>query len=781
MVKKLLISTFCVGSLCLASAQQAVPLSQVSAKSVATEQTKDTGKKLEVAKVLKTKKIAKGVTQQVVQDPEGRIYKRLITSRNQSISKLQYKSAGSATSSDVALKESFEETDGSETWQPEGWTTESKGEAFTSEFPENWYVTYPATGYEPDAIGNYYEYIPYNENNSKDEWLVTPQVTLTEFPKLYYYAYVNPVYLFNIGSEYVDWDKYEFLKKECAANVQVLLKAEGDADWTVLKDYYEEYKDMSLSEVIAEMPSSLVKFTIDLAAYAGKKVQVAFRYNGLDGNSVYLDAVSLSNPELEVSYSYPSGTMFFGVSKDLNMLLLSMPLLPVNQELVWENQGVEDSESAVSYQWSYSDPNTTGETTANTKNLSVTYHPDYYDESTVRNNLYKSPVLTASAPGAAPGEYSRYNYFQAGGKAEFELEEGYKTFGATVFDPNEEGIDIFVVDNDMEVGTPIFGYNANVDKFWTDYTFDGDEGDGVKMTGILNYIAPTEKPIVFSEAWVHGKGQIAANAEFTLDVILLTDEGTLGEIYATTTVKGSDCIIKSSEGTQDFITVPFKFEAPVVMSQEVCQAYIVRFSGFNDAANVTYFAPFMSVEDNPDGLAYGWIEKQITMNGETVSSLTPVVNYTEGLQSFAIVLDAVYPWLDAEKNDVSISSEGVQEVKLGSYYDGSELTATQEDGTALPEWLKVSCTGQYGEAKAVFTAGGDKAGSSKVKISAPGVSQVFSVSYDGSASVELVSADENDGDAQMFNLTGQKVTGKPAAGLYIVRKANGKVYKQIVK
>ena len=49
----------------------------------------------------------------------------------------------------------------------------------------------------------------------------------------------------------------EFLKKECVTNVQICIKAEGDADWTVLKDYYEECKDMTFQEISDLEPSEL--------------------------------------------------------------------------------------------------------------------------------------------------------------------------------------------------------------------------------------------------------------------------------------------------------------------------------------------------------------------------------------------------------------------------------------------------------------------------------------------------------------------------------------------
>ena len=101
-----------------------------------------------------------------------------------------------------------------------------------------------AGAYNPSANGTYYEGINFS-TNYKDEWLITPEVTLTDYPNLYYYAYVSPVFLFNLDN--VDWDTFEFTKKEVAANLEVLVKASDETEWTVVKDYYFVYKYYSLS------------------------------------------------------------------------------------------------------------------------------------------------------------------------------------------------------------------------------------------------------------------------------------------------------------------------------------------------------------------------------------------------------------------------------------------------------------------------------------------------------------------------------------------------------
>lgn len=724
-------------------------------------------------KVLSSKSLAKDVKLQVVQTQSGITTKRIITNRAQAINPMAAKKVKPQdAASGISLSEGFEGSNGSASWQPAGWTIESKGEPFESEYIEVWCVS-TASAYNPSANGTYYEGINFS-TKYKDEWLITPEVTLTDYPNLYYYAYVSPVFLFNLNN--VDWDALEFTKKEVAANLEVLVKASDETEWTKVKDYYDEYKDYSLSELLEISNEELEKFSIDLKKWAGKKVKVAFRYVGTDGNTMFVDDVMLSNPAIEARYSYPLGSLYYGMTKDFNVLSLSMPTLPVYQELTWTNT---TEETGIATQWKYQDWATNEVLTTNTFDLTQTYKPDYSSEFTCRNNCYNSPILTVSKEGAAPGDYSIYSYFQAGGRAEWKIDGEISVFGLLPFDINTEGLNIATADADMDEATPVFGYNKNVDKFWTDYTFQGqeEEGEGVKLTAILNYYFTQEKPIVYDEAWVAAKGLIGENANFKLEIIPLDDEGMMEAPIASANCKGSDMVMTEG-GTKNFYNIPFKFAAPIVMSQDVCAMYVIRLSGFNDSTNVSYFAPYQSTIDNPDGYALGWIEKEITMGGETRTSLSPTAYYT-GFHSFAIAIDGAYPWLEAETNEIMLPSSGTADVALGSYYDGSKLTATQADGSPLPAWLSVELSGCYGEAKATFTGKSKDATSCDVLISAPGVKQVINVATEGYTAITDINADSDAQTVGIYNMCGQRVSGDLPAGIYIIRQANGKTQKVI--
>ena len=111
--------------------------------------------------------------------------------------------------------------------------------------------------------------------------------------------------------------------------------------------------------------------------------------------------------------------------------------------------------------------------------------------------------------------------------------------------------------------------------------------------------------------------------------------------------------------------------------------------------------------------------------------------------------------------------------------DGSQLSATQADGSPLPEWLSVELSGRYGDAKASFTGKSQVAASCDVLISAPGAKQVINVATEGYTSITDINANADAQTVGIYNLCGQRVNGELPAGIYIVRQANGKTQKVI--
>lgn len=739
------------------------------------------------ATTVATKSVAPGVAIQTVQLEDGTMLKRLsgkpVASRKISPNKSLRTLGATPVSESEPLNEGFESADGTLEWVPEGWTRESKLE-ITSEddagIPQMWQAS-EAMMFIPAPSGTYYELINYSVSE-KDEWLITPEVKIPQYGRLFFKSFVDPLFLFNL--DYMDWEEWLLTEEVCAATLQVLVKESDAQEWTVIKDYFEDWKGVDPLEM--ETPGALEQESLSLEAFEGKTVQIAFRYVGKDGNTSAIDDVKVGMPEIEVSYSQPAGTLFFGVDTAFTGLSYQIPVGPVNTPLTWTNTTATPD---VSFTWMYHSAALNDYDFAFTTDLTETYAPDYSSAFTRRNNLYYTPVLMGSAPGASDGMASYYDYYQAGGRAEFELtntatgEKSVTRLNMLPFELNTEGFQIATAENSDGDTFPLYGYSPLNDDFWTFYTFHGEnlEGEGAKVTGIFNTFLTPSAPLVIDGIIAHAKGQVKAEAEFTIDVIPLSEEGLMLDPIATAKLKGSELITIPGGGIQDFYVLPFSFETPAVMSTEICEMFIVRLSGFNDPENVTYFIPFQSTEDNPYGMAIGWVEKEITMGGETVSSVTPTAYYS-GYHAFAIALDAYYPWLDCDTETVEIAQDSEATVAMGTFHHADDMTVTTADGEALPEWLEVTLSGQHDTATATFSGKGENPATCAVKIAAPGVEKTFNVSYMTSG-ISGITAPTASPVKEAFNLSGQRVDFNSAlpAGVYILRHMDGTVSKRTVK
>lgn len=742
--------------------------------------------KVQLPKVVKSQKLANGVTLNV--EESNGITRKTISSTKLTNKLINPKgnarilSARAAEGTSATLQESFEgiPADADELWLPDGWTRQTANEARPN--TEKWHVS-PAVQFFPaPSDGDYYALLTFS-SDPQDEWLISPTVTIKEYDQFSFDYLNSPVFYFNLGL--VDWDQMTWIKQEVIGTIQVLIKEKDATEWTVLKDMAQDYIGHDFSELLMIEPTELVPYNCELSAYVGKEVQVAVRYLATDANSIAIDNIRIAPPSLKPTYELPYSTLYFGLDNTSNMGYMSpaIAIHPANTPLTWTNTTYND---AATYLWKYSDPLTSDWTTSNNPDeLTVTYKPDFSSEFTCRNNLFYYPTLTASAPGASDGTFTApITFLQAGGTADFMLNDGPAHYGLLPFNVNNDGITIAIVDPETitggqygDPGTPIFGYDKNVDSFWTYYTFQGDEGegDGVKLTHILNCIYAPDAPLVIDGLWLDAKGVIGADAVLKAELLPLSDEGTIieNEILASATCKGTEIQVTEG-GMQNYLSIPFKFEKPAVISSADHTTYIVRISGFNDPANVTYFAPYQSYVPNPDGLCHGWLQKDITFQGETRSSLSPIVYFDLGLgdayNAFAINLDAYYPYITDEDLSVELNAGETKTVALGTYHDGADLTI-EHDG---PATITATAAGRYNESLLTIVDDGTSGEASQftVKVSAPGIYKEISVSR--SAGVSEITANSAAAVTDVYNIAGQRMNIENLpAGVYVVRRADG--------
>ena len=741
--------------------------------------------------VLKTHKLSKAVRYQELGSADLSIKRILAPGASSALvnPRLRTRALSAELPAGTKLAESFENPGEDPAWLPDGWTMESKGSAELTD-AEKWGVAQQESPWFPGpSDGDWYAGIGYSMVE-QDEWLISPEMTLDGIYQLKFDAYFDPAFFFKMGEENVDWDAYAWIKQEIAFTVQVLVQEKG-GEFEVVRDFAQEHMGESLEDLVMSTPSGLETFNVNLAEYAGKDVRIAFRYVGIDGNTVFLDNVRVGLPEMELSFSAPYSTLYYGIGKEnWESFSLRIAVFPAFRPITFFNTTYDD---ALSYTWMYSHPETTEMVPADGDDLEMTYRTDYSSEFTTNNNLYYPPMLTATGEGYSDGSKAfDVDYIQAGGHASFKLSDGeYHQFSLLPFDPQTSKIGIATAEMDFgEVAAAMFGHSETTRKFWTDYTFYGEneEGEYCDIAAIMNYIYPSNSPLVVKGAWLNAVGEVTDDALLTITVHSMTDaydeEGEwIGQTIddtpiATATCKGTD-VLGRYPGANSYLTVPFEFDSPVALDENISAAYVIKISGFNND-ECPFFAPAQSWIPNPDYLCLGWVEKEICMSGVTRTSLNPVAysenEHGEMYSAFAINLDAWYPWLEADEEEILLGGETTS-VALDSYHDASELKIE------APEWIEASAAGRYGEAALNLTAapntdGEDREGN--VTVSIHGLEKSFKVKQQKSGIVSTTTSAASVKD--VFNASGMRVNpDNLTPGVYIITRTDGSVSKRIVK
>lgn len=686
--------------------------------------------------------------------------------------------------SETVFFESFEGSDGTDlSWMPEGWTRESYGGEGLDP-TQTWSVGMlnPSLPVPGPADGDFYMGVSFSSDIPQDEWMISPVIESKEGNELSFYWWGQPAFLFKMNN--VDWETMEFIgDKEMAANLEVYVRAINDEDnseWIRLFDLASKYMDLSLMELLEATPATMEKENLPLDGFAGGRLQVAFRYVGQDGDTMFVDAVKVAAPQLNALYDLPFTTQFFGLSdsETWSYAGFSSAIYPVFSPIYWMNMSENEVETTNS--WTYLDPDTSEEVTSEETDLEVTYHPDYTSDFTTRNNLFYMPTLTVSAPGFSDGVYKApYNYFQAGGAGDFVFNDGSEIhMGLLPFAIQNDNIGGVRIDYEAagDMAMPLFGHNANTQAWWTDHYFNGEPSgdDYAKVTGLMNFLYATDSPMVVDGAWFNARGEINDDAEFTLGIYTVNDEFIPSEQPMVSAVcKGTD--MKVFEG---HYVIPFKFDAPVVLDNSN-PAYVVKFSGFDSDA-CPDFLPMQSIIPNPN-YCLGFLDLEVSSSelgqGHT---FVPLANfegeYGEMMNAFCINLDGFYPWLKANEEKVEITATGSVDITLDSYYDASVLNFDCPTGSYVSK-----AEGRYN--KTVITLTHNMAEvivDGDLVITAPGVEARIAVK-ETLAGVESI---ESDGDEvkAVYTLSGVEVDRRTLEpGIYLVSYESGVVRKVNVR
>ena len=710
---------------------------------------------------------------------------------NQSVNPFQF-SASRAAEADGTFAESFEGWDmTSPTWLPEGWTMESHGDATLAD-NQKWGLSSASPMLPAPSDGEVYAGISF-ATVPQDEWLITPMVTLADNMLLSFDAYIDPLFLFSLDN--VNWNTMQFEGEAVvAATLQIMAKAAGDAEWTKIWDAVDAVGTRDINELMEMTPVALETKVVDLTAYSGKQAQFAFRYVGIDGNTIFIDNVKIGYPELDqVHYSTPLNTQYWGFNDQPGWGAMGLRIAQygINTPITFVN---DSPYTGATYSWNFHDPATNDMASSDVETLIVQYDHDYTSDFTTRNNMYYPVTLNVDMPGTGGGSYAMaIDYMQAGGRAEFETSNaGLWQAGLLPFEHNTDGLTYLSMYKDFGVmETPVTGYDENADAWWYAYTFPGETNPSYDayVEGIVNAIYPSAgAPLMVEGAHVMAMGQLAEGANPTLQLAIYAlkenGEPDFNNPLGVATCEAADMIVYNPGDTYnlDFYTIPFSFTEPIVLDDSHI-GYIVVFSGYH-ASGFDYFAPVQSSKPNTDNYVLSYLLKKIKYDStEYRTSISPLA-YLEGeygacFNSFAINLVAHYGWLECETEEVLLPADGsAVSVSLDSYHPAERLAVSELAG------VETEVTGRYGNT--VLTLRHNDATvevDGNIKVSVPGHEVTIKVKGQGAGVDDELVADLDAVITGVYTIAGQALgTAMPTeTGIYLVRYSDGTTRKLVVK
>lgn len=680
--------------------------------------------------------------------------------------------------------EDFEISDTQAGWLPQGWTA---NHVKTDPAHSGWLIFSPSEAGE-FLTSRAFVYAPFNATT--DDWIITPEVTPEDGMILSLDCFNDAPFYFSADT----YDNYGYINAENAKvsnDFKILISDDHGASWQLLKSLAQESLDLISSGQAKAMWDlyylrKIHTLEFDLTDYAGKPVQFAFQVVGEPESATsVLDNVKVGFPNLNLKYSKPSPALYFGLTDQAVYLPGTFLTVPVYEPVKFSNTSKNDG---ATYSWQYStswaDNKEVFETSDEQKTLSVTYHTDHSTPASSRNNIYSMPTLIGNADKHMETRFSYPDFLQAGGRGEYEIQyidDGSRevlSFGLAIADPNTEGTVTYA-----DISVPYFGYNQESDRFWSETVFGEDAGENAwaKLVRIADLFYTSTAPIVIEGVRINAFGKVSRDACFTAEIYLLSpayEAAETPDYKAVCTGDDIKIIDRSATHTNDIISLNFRFDEPVVISRSDAISYIVAIGGFNDPVNVQYFSPIMSEVSSPTGLGFGWYGTNFSYMGfEVPMSWGSVTRLTKDeLVSFYIMLDAEYPWLESDTDEIEINTAQPVYVALDTYFDGSEL---QFEG--MPSWLTAVAAGRYGDGLVKFTALADGSDSANVTITGPGVSKTIKVSQAAESGIGAIDADAIASTDRIYTLTGQTVSGTPSPGVYIVRRANGTVAKTFIR
>lgn len=752
--------------------------------------------------VVASKQLKDGSSINLVKGNDGHLYKVLNRSLRASDKITPSKSRINAPAvmkadENATLFEGFESYEGqtSRGWVPESWSQESKTNP-PHVAPEGkgtclvWEAT-KGDGFTSAYSGTYVERVqvsiadftadPITFAEQQDEWLITKAITPKTGDYLTFQLCYSPFFtLFNEST--MDFSSVNNI-------LEVLVTTDDGKTWEKVWDVLDDARSYTEDELWDD-GSSFVRpyhpMLVNISKYVGKNIKIAFRYYGINGESMMLDDVKVGEATPTAAATAPNAVFPIGLSLDGYNLndgsgnVLNLALAPYKTSLEWTNV----SPAYESCTWTYPDEEG-NETTSSSKNLEA---PEY------GFGQYGAPSLVTKIGSETSDAAKLYDAVQYGGSVMLRNGDNYMSFDAAMYDLNR------LVSKKAKfslAGDGVFGMGATSDATWNRLL----ETEDLKVTGMGMFIPQPAAPYTLSSANVavyYTDGKLTDKSQLKATVYKVEDDGSftaMAEGYCTPSE-----IYKADDKSWPKAVFYFEREIDGLPTQAelfVDYPIVIQFSAdLAEGEEFDFVNAFDSAPDEVENNVYVFFNDA---EGTRKMINTTALSSKDGSAAAGLYasFDATYSWLRSDEDAFEAKPAGESKTfDLDSYYNlvsskGENLaTAT---GEGLGDWYTVSFANGSGTEPAKMTVAvsalpeGTDVRSSYFDVEVFGMKKRFYVAQHSEAGVSdlAVSATKafvNGGNivvsspkatrVAVYNVAGQKVAEQAFAGKATIKASD---------
>lgn len=752
--------------------------------------------------VVASKQLKDGSSIDLVRGNDGHLYKVLNRSLRASDKIAQSKSRINAPAvmkadENATLFEGFESYEGqtSRGWVSEGWSQESKTNP-PHVAPEGkgtclvWEAT-KGDGFTSAYSGTYVERVqvsmadftadPITFAEQQDEWLITKAITPKTGDYLTFQLCYSPCFTL------LD----ETTMKFTAVNniLEVLVTTDDGKTWEKVWDVLDDARSYTVDELWDDGRSFVRPYhpmLVNISKYVGKNIKIAFRYYGINGESMMLDDVKVGEATPTAAVTAPNAVFPIGLSlegynlSDGSGNVLNLALAPYKTSLEWTNV----SPAYESCTWTYPDEEG-NETTSSSKNLEA---PEYGFAQ------YDAPSLVTKIGSKTSDAAKLYDAVQYGGSVMIRNGDSYLSFDAAMYDLNR------LVSKKAKFSLArdgVFGMGATSDATWNQLL----KTEGMKVTGMGMFIPQPAAPYTLSSANAvvyYTAGKLTDKSQLKATVYKVEDDGSftaMAEGYCSPSE-----IYKADDKSYPKAVFYFEREIDGLPTQAelfVDYPIVIQFSAnLAEGEEFDFVNAFDSAPKEVENNVYVFFNDA---SGTRKMINTTALSFEDGSAAAGLYasFDATYSWLRSDEDAFEAKPAGESKTfDLDSYYNlvnskGENLaTAT---GEGLGDWYTVSFANGSGTEPAKMTVTvnalpeGTDVRSSYFDVEVFGMMKRFYVAQHSEAGVSdlAVSATKafvNGGNivvsspkatrVAVYNVAGQKVAEQTFAGKATIKASD---------